>query len=684
MVRKKFDKTQIAQSVASGQSLSAIAKSLGTQVCTISAFCKRNGIKPTLQPTPKKDLNLSQIKTDYLAGISIYKLSKRHNISQQNLKNRLSTEYPELSFRSMDEVKRVPELNNPSLLSDLLSKFTQREIARKFKIRPFTVCAAVKRLGLRDLVRRTIEHIPSSEFIELYESGLSLTDIANAYNTYATSIYNRLLSAGVAMRASGGHTRPSRYKELNNRDWLYDLYITQSKSCGYIAALIPTTIGNIVHHLKKHNIPKRSKSEYTRLLLRQPSKTNHSIVTRWGRMTLKSSAEIDFVKSLPEEVISVEWRVKSMSYQNSDYHPDFVVDDEYIEVKPPEYAQHPGVDRRRFVKQMMVAKHHSVKPRVWYYGYFEPDDIAADDVYFAVNWKLFFDDPEKCFEFLRDYGWHQPTIAKMDLFYGMTSWMLVPEEQKMNANYRKEKVVDFMRHFHPHYYQSTHKEFTPITAVFSSGNYNVLRSSIKNIWEKRQSCNIYGLIRHISKAMKDFTMVSMFKPWVARTVYDKLLNGTGTIVDPCMGWGGRMLASIESEYSYIGSDLNPLTVAGNQNMAKFIGSRFVNQPVISVQDAATTLSDGDLLFTSPPYDDTEIYHGLEKQCEETSAIYDNIFDNFKGIIALNVPIRHSDMVLEIAKNHGRITGEHLQMKTANFMGRQSTYEPILVFEKKSH
>ena len=56
---------------------------------------------------------------------------------------------------------------------------------------------------------------------------------------------------------------------------------------------------------------------------------------------------------------------------------------------------------------------------------------------------------------------------------------------------------------------------------------------------------------------------------------------------------------------------------------------------------------------------------------------------YKGKIALNVPKRHRDKCIEIAEKAGRELVDEYKMRTTSFMGRrESTFEPILVFNRK--
>ena len=142
------------------------------------------------------------------------------------------------------------------------------------------------------------------------------------------------------------------------------------------------------------------------------------------------------------------------------------------------------------------------------------------------------------------------------------------------------------------------------------------------------------------------------------------------------------MACTDLNYKYIGFDLNVKSVESNQKMAEFLGKRLLLKPEIYQNDSSfCDFPSADLLFTSPPYDSTERYFGIDSSKTKTEPILDNIFKKFNGIVALNVPKRMRDLTVAIGQRHSWRLSEELQMKTSSFMGREKTFEPILIFRK---
>ena len=119
--------------------------------------------------------------------------------------------------------------------------------------------------------------------------------------------------------------------------------------------------------------------------------------------------------------------------------------------------------------------------------------------------------------------------------------------------------------------------------------------------------------------------VVFFKPTIAINMYHKY--GATHVLDPCAGWGGRMLGAMAKGITYTGMDTNlNLRPSYDAMMERFWGNcRMVWGDALE-QDF--TAFDYDMVLTSPPYWDTgnlEIYELMkiwktEKEFYETFLI----------------------------------------------------------------
>jgi DNA modification methylase len=100
-----------------------------------------------------------------------------------------------------------------------------------------------------------------------------------------------------------------------------------------------------------------------------------------------------------------------------------------------------------------------------------------------------------------------------------------------------------------------------------------------------------------------------FPPVLARWIVDKFAPENGVVLDPCAGYGGRLLGAVSSRrnITYVGYDVEPKTVEGNQKLAKHLEvSSRAGVELLGVE-AVPEYPKADLVMTSPPYYNAEYY-----------------------------------------------------------------------------
>lgn len=107
-----------------------------------------------------------------------------------------------------------------------------------------------------------------------------------------------------------------------------------------------------------------------------------------------------------------------------------------------------------------------------------------------------------------------------------------------------------------------------------------------------------------------------FPAHLARDLYDEHVPAGGTVLDPCHGWGGRMLGFLLSTKAanYIGFDTDPDTVDGVRAMFSDLlpfaaGNKSSDTQCMPFEDANIEDAAVDFALTSPPYFNTEKYGG---------------------------------------------------------------------------
>lgn len=667
------------------KSFSQIAKIYKINVGVVSRHSKKYGITSRhISKIEEKPLPINEIYKEYIAGSSLDFLRKKYCRPVAAIKRQLLKVYPDIAFRTMNDAKRPAVLNDVGLLTDALNEHgSVTKLSKYLGVKIATVSAALKRFNVKG---KDCVVLPFNEVSDLYiNKKWSTPKLAEKYGVSVTKIINFLNANSIPVRGFGG-ARVSSHAELEDSEFLHKMYIDDEWSMAKMAETIGTSLGNIAHFLKKHGIPLRSREQVYDKLDGHGEKVVYKS-ERHGIFRCDSLLELKFLKC--KETASSIIKPDRLDFNGIYYYPDFSVDGGFYEVKSKRDSEIPGESRVRCVKQFLVAKKCGVDVTVWN-GEDYSLKIEDIDKYYCQDWRLCFDDFNDCFMFLKSFGFHGFKLAIPLLYNTVADLRLSLDDVRngLNANKQAASVMDLIKHFSQHYYHSHHDGYLPVSAAWELGNHSVLNNALKRLWDESYTknsnhsrLNIKGLIARINKDYKDFSGVSIFKPWVARHIYKSLVGSSGTIVDPCMGWGGRLLGCFESMYEYKGSDLNSNVIAAHGQLFDFVKNS-ISKAQFSQSDATSdVLPDGDLLFTSPPYDTTEYYYGL-KPSININEIFNNIFGNFKGIIALNIPHRSVSDCMKIARKHNRIHSDTVLMNTASFMGREKTTEPILVFKAR--
>lgn len=676
--RNFVDIDLLRSEITNGMSFSQFGNKYGYAVGVVSRNASKYGILPHGNNHLPKNLPDLELHILYQNGTSINELSKRYKSPPETIKRHIRKIDRNIKFRTHGEAIRPAVLNDVNELSKLYDIFKScRKIAKKLGVKANTVTDAMNRLSISmiyDIQWPTIDYQKLYDLYITQSMGIKAIAIKLCY-PYSV-ILRQLRKHGFIIARPGGKQRLSKFCELNNANWLYEQYELNNKSANEISLEIKAPLATVIYNLKKHKIKLRSESEYLNLL----ENKRHGQKYVYNNIHCDSQLELKFLRSLT--TTANIYRCDKLSYAGSWCFVDYNIDGQYVEVKSSSKFATNAVDRRNTVKQYMICKRNNIDLKFWVNGYVNLE-LNDDDIYYAVNWKLFFDTSDECCDWLFSYKFRPPQYPLCERWDATVkiNYCLIGNE--LNANYNNCEPGKLMKHFFPHYWSSTHINYLPVTAVFESGNKSVLKYVLSKLWLEKDEINIYGLLKYIEKFVKDFSVVSLFKPWIAKHIYAKYLPTGGIVVDPCCGWGGRFMGSIDSDnIKYIGYDLNQLTIDSHNNLRSFLGDRVIIEPEFICGDSSVVdFKPGDILFTSPPYDNTELYYGIDSSITKTTPILQNIFRHDFKYIILNLPKWAVDQCMTTANMFGYSYVETMEMKTASFIGREKTYEPILVFKR---
>lgn len=143
-----------------------------------------------------------------------------------------------------------------------------------------------------------------------------------------------------------------------------------------------------------------------------------------------------------------------------------------------------------------------------------------------------------------------------------------------------------------------------------------LRDSVR--WNTQQKPSLDYLLGASSLPIHQFRLANDFPAQLARDLIDEFsTNMESAILDPCHGWGGRMLGFLLSERAsyYHGFDPSLETSLGVTAMYKDLAAltpgreKIARLECLPFEDAVLEEEGYDFALTSPPYYDTEKYQG---------------------------------------------------------------------------
>jgi len=145
--------------------------------------------------------------------------------------------------------------------------------------------------------------------------------------------------------------------------------------------------------------------------------------------------------------------------------------------------------------------------------------------------------------------------------------------------------------------------------------WNMLASGEGKVWARVIGCGKRfaktdrldeGFLRAVTRLSGACYNAAQFKPAVAAAVIRHF--GASSVLDPCAGWGDRLVAACACRVRYVGVDPNGGNFAGYAGIIDRYGAARRQEVVESCfEDFDCGTDRFDLAFTSPPYFDTERY-----------------------------------------------------------------------------
>lgn len=265
--------------------------------------------------------------------------------------------------------------------------------------------------------------------------------------------------------------------------------------------------------------------------------------------------------------------------------------------------------------------------------------------------------------------------------------LLLNNDMKLKGGclYNNDSVAtNICRYFCKSFYAAREQGGVSMLDVWS--NPGLIRRLVRNRlgvgWHNAEpfSINLNMMVQGM-RSMRLASMISMFKPRIAKWVYKNYCKTGDKVYDFSAGFGGRMLGASAAGVKYIGVD--PLTTPELESMKNYFG---FDAELISgcSEEVEFEKNIFDLAFSSPPYYNQEIYSFDESQAYNKGYDYfinmywvgtlENIKKSLKNgsYFILNLHERYTDMLKETNKRFKlidkiglRTTKSHLNKQHTN-------------------
>jgi hypothetical protein len=316
---------------------------------------------------------------------------------------------------------------------------------------------------------------------------------------------------------------------------------------------------------------------------------------------------------------------------------------------------------------------------------------------------------DRIFRHYRREGFPYPTLTLPEIKKRFRSLLKSNSELKKGHFEMSTTGIAICNAFHSEqmYRVKCHNYYTALDVFESDRMFR--RAVLK--WVRHGDCVLsQGVLKYLRTAPTTQT-VSNFRPAVAKAIYE-IFNPRLTL-DFSAGWGARLLGAMAAGVPYIGIDPNTVTTSDNRRLLATLRGLFPHMHFDVMLGAACAedflghqqFENLDLIFTSPPYFNTEKYCDQKTQSYLRYPTRESWYDKFLrvciegafldladgGHLVLNVNPDMGSHTLEYAKRAGFVLEDTWQLNMTQRQynkkhhrkegKREVRHEPIFIFRK---
>ena len=197
-----------------------------------------------------------------------------------------------------------------------------------------------------------------------------------------------------------------------------------------------------------------------------------------------------------------------------------------------------------------------------------------------------------------------------------------------NINSTSRVGMKLCEHFFPNFYDIKNSKGVSFTNAWNQSN---LEKILK--WNRKSHSTPY--LSELKRGVYfccGLPKSTMYRPQMMKLAC--MRYKAKRVLDPCAGWGGRMLGAVSSGAEYVAFEPNKTTFENLNSLAKFLN---IENRVRIICDGAENmdqydLGKFDLVLTSPPYFNLEVYSDESTQSINCRDTYDVWAENFLRVI----------------------------------------------------
>jgi 16S rRNA G966 N2-methylase RsmD len=183
--------------------------------------------------------------------------------------------------------------------------------------------------------------------------------------------------------------------------------------------------------------------------------------------------------------------------------------------------------------------------------------------------------------------------------------------------------IKLCEHFMPNFYEIENNKKESFAKYWK--DISILTKVLK--WNRKSHSTPY--LSELKRGIYFVTKLpksTMYRPQMSKLI----TRGAEYVLDPCAGWGGRMLGSVANNAHYIAFEPNKATYDNLQRMIAFLGiehkTTIINDDALNIDNY--NIPSVDIVLTSPPYFDLEVYCKESSQSITNRSTYKEWNDNF--------------------------------------------------------